>query len=114
VSKAAWRRGVVTFRLGDFDPPDDFFPDLIYARAVVRSLGQVSGASDPNRIAAVQALVAHNAWDNIHVWHRDPRLESQTDSPVDPLAIRALLLEAYGKPTSLPQVARPGDVVLDC
>jgi len=114
VSKAAWRRGVVTFRLGDFDPPDDFFPDLIYARAVVRSLGQVSGASDADRIAAVQALVAHIAWDTIHVWHRDPRLEAQTDAPVDPQAIRGLLLSAYGKPASLPSVARPGDLVLDC
>jgi 23S rRNA (cytidine2498-2'-O)-methyltransferase len=114
VSKAAWRRGVVTFRLGAFDPPDVFFPDLIYARAVVRSLGQVSGASDPDRIAAVQALVAHTAWDNIHVWHRDPRLESQADSPVDPQAIRGLLLSAYGKPASLPPVAQPGDLVLDC
>jgi 23S rRNA (cytidine2498-2'-O)-methyltransferase len=114
VSKAAWRRGVVTFRLGDFDPPDDFFPDLLYARAVVRSLGQVSGASDQERIAALRTLVAHTAWDTIHVWHRDPRLEAQTDSPVDPLAIRALLLEAYGKPASLPEAARPGDLVLDC
>ena len=114
VSKAAWRRGMVTFRLGDFDPPDDFFPDLIYARAVVRSLGQVSGASDHERVAAVRTLVTHTAWDTIHVWHRDRRLESQTDSPVDPLAVRALLLESYGKPASLPQAARPGDLVLDC
>jgi 23S rRNA (cytidine2498-2'-O)-methyltransferase len=114
MSKAAWRRGLVTFRLGDFDPPDDFFPDLLYARAVVRSLGQVSGASEQERIAAVRTLVAHTAWDTIHVWHRDPRLEAQTDSPIDPLAIRGALLEAYGKPTSLPQAASPGNLVLDC
>ena len=103
VSKAAWRRGVVTFRLGDFDPPDDFFPDLIYARSVVRSLGQVSAASYPERIAAVRTLVAHAAWDNIHVWHRDPRLETRTDPRVDPRQIREALLEAYGKPASLPR-----------
>jgi len=114
VSKAAWRRGVVTFRLGDFDPPDDFFPDLIYARAVVRSLGQVSAASDSERVAAVRALVAHAAWDNIHVWHRDPRLESQTEPRIDPLAIRGMLLAAYGKPASLAPAVRPGDLVLDC
>ena len=110
VSKAAWRRGVVTFRLGDFDPPDDFFPDLIYARSVVRSLGQVSGASDLERIAAARSLVAHDTWDNIHVWHRDPRLEAE----VDPKPVRDALLAAYGQPGSLPQAARPGDLVLDC
>ncbi len=110
LSKAAWRRGVVTFRLGDCDPPDDFFPDLLYARAVVRSLGQVSGASDEERVAAVQALVAPAAWDTVHVWHRDRRLEAD----VDPQAIRAALLTAAGKPAALPATARPGDLVLDC
>jgi 23S rRNA (cytidine2498-2'-O)-methyltransferase len=110
VSKAAWRRGVVTFRLGDFDPPDDFFPDLLYARTVIRSLGQVSGASDPERIAAVRTLVAHDTWDNIHVWHRDRRLEAD----VDPGQVRAALLADFGKPLSLPPAASPGDLVLDC
>ena len=110
VAKAAWRRGVVTFRLGNFDPPDDFFPDLIYARTVVRSLGQVSGASDPERIAAVRALVAHADWDNIHVWHRDRRLEADAD----PQPIRDALLSAFGKPASLMPAARPGDLILDC
>ncbi len=114
VSKAAWRRGVVTFRLGNFDPPDDFFPDLIYARTVIRSLGQVAGASDPERIASMRTLVTHTEWDTIHVWHRDPRLAAQTDSPVDSLAVRGALLDAYGLPASLPPAARPGDLVLDC
>ena len=114
VSKAAWRRGMVSFRLGEFDPPDDFSPDLIYARAVIRSLGQASGASDPERIQAVRTLVAHPAWDNIHVWHRDRRLESQVEPRIDPQAIRGLLLAEYGKPASLPSAARPGDLVLDC
>jgi 23S rRNA (cytidine2498-2'-O)-methyltransferase len=114
ISKAAWRRGVVTFRLGDFDPPDDFFPDLIYARTVIRSLGQVAGTSDPERIASMRTLVAHTEWDTIHVWHRDPRLAAQTDSPVDPMAVRGALLDAYGLPASLPPAARPGDLVLDC
>ena len=110
LSKAAWRRGVVTFRLGDFDPPDDLFPDFIYARAVIRSLGQVAGASDSERLAALQALVAHEPWDNVHVWHRDPRLATE----VDPKPIREALLAAYGKPDSLPPEALPGDLVLDC
>lgn len=109
-SKAAWRRGVVTFKLGDFDPPDDFFPDLVYARTLVRSLGQVSGASDLERITAVRQMVAHDRWDNVHVWHRDPRLEAE----VDPKHLRAALLNSYGKPDSLPLAACPGDLVLDC
>ena len=110
VAKAAWRRGVVTFRLGDLDPPDDFFPDLIYARAVIRSLGQVSGTSDRERIEAVRMLAPDASWDNIHVWHRDRRLEAD----VDPQAVREALLAASGKPATLPAAARPGDLVLDC
>jgi len=110
VAKAAWRRGVVTFRLGSSDPPDDFFPDLVFARAVIRSLGQVSGASDRERIAAMRSLMPHTAWDTIHVWHRDRRLESEVDSQ----SVRAALLSAYDKPAGLSATARPGDLVLDC
>ena len=123
-AKTAWRRGVVTFRLGSQtppasippgttalalpDPPDDFFPDLVYARTVLRSLGQVAGADDAQRIAAVRRLALHTTWDNIHVWRRDPRLE------LDSEAIRTLLLAEYGKPADLAAAARPGDLVLDC
>jgi 23S rRNA (cytidine2498-2'-O)-methyltransferase len=110
VSKAAWRRGVVTFRLGTFDPPDDFFPDLVYPRTIIRCLGQVTGTADAERIAAVRSLVGHDSWDAIHVWHRDHRLEAE----VDTVPIRAGLLAAYGMPDALPPAARPGDLVLDC
>ena len=110
VVKAAWRRGVVTFRLGNSDPPDDFFPDLVFARAVIRSLGQVSGASDAQRIAAVRALAADTTWDAIHVWHRDRRLEAE----IDPQTIRAALLADYSLQATQPTAARPGDLVLDC
>jgi len=103
VAKAVWRRGMVTFRLESSDPPDDFFPDLVFARAVIRSLGQVSGASDPERVAAVRALVAHPSWDTIHVWHRDRRMEPEIDAE----SVRALLLAAYGKPTDISATARP-------
>ena len=31
----AWRRGLVTIRLPEgTDPPDDFFPDVVFARTV--------------------------------------------------------------------------------
>jgi len=110
ISRAAWRRGVVTFRLGDVDPSDDFWPDLVFARAVIRSVGQVTGATDADRARAAGELVAHRAWDAIHVWHRDPKLATESD----PAAMRSALLEAFGLRKDLPTVARPGDLVLDC
>jgi len=109
VTKAAWRRGVVTFRLGDFDPPDDFFPDLVFARAVCRSLGQVTGATDAERAAHAAALAGPTSWDAIHVWHRDPRSE------VDAAVVGASLATAVACPqTAGGHVARPGDLILDC
>ena len=107
-SKAAWRRGVVTFKLTDFDPPDDFFPDLVYARALIRSLGQVAAPSQPEQVTALRELVAHSQWDNVHVWCRDPRAEA------DPVAVRGALLAAHELPVALPPTAAPGDLVLDC
>lgn len=107
-SKAAWRRGLVTFRLTGFDPPDDFSPDLVYARALVRSLGQVAAPSLEERVAALRELVAHPSWDNVHVWCRDPRTEA------DPVAVREALLAAHGLPVALPATASAGDLVLDC
>jgi len=131
--KGAWRRGVVTFRLPSlgagtphFDPPDDFTPDLIFARAVIHSYGQVSGASDSERIQKLLALTGPAGWDNVHVWQRDHRTE------VSPVAIRAALITALAvrlqpaDPALQPCVqsslhtgidqpmARPGDLVLDC
>jgi 23S rRNA (cytidine2498-2'-O)-methyltransferase len=108
IAKAAWRRGVVTFRLGGFDPPDDFFPDLIFGRTCLRSLGQVTGTSDAERAAATAALVGPAAWNGIHVWSRDPR------HVVDVDAIRAALATTCGLPAAGPPIAAPGDLVLDC
>lgn len=72
---AAWRRGVVTFRIGpeDFDPPDDFLPELVFARTVIRSLGQVL-VDDSTRAATdgVRRLVAGGRFDVIHAWAREP------------------------------------------
>ena len=115
LTRGAWRRGLVTFRLAGggvppdgFDPADDFFPDLVFARTVIRSYGQVTAVGDAERIEAVRGLVPPAAWDNIHVWPRDPRMEVATDP------IRRRLLAVHGKPESLDPVARPGEVVLDC
>lgn len=107
-TKAAWRRGVVTFRLSDFDPPDDFSPDLVYARTLIRSFGQVAAPTVAARIAAVRQLVAHPRWDNVHVWCRDPRVAA------DPVEVRGVLASAHALPVTLPSKAAPGDLVLDC
>ncbi len=109
VRQAVWRRGVVTFRLDEgFDPPDDFAPDLVFARAVIRSLGQIQAATPTDRAAAIRDLAGRAAWGNVHVWKRDARTES------DVAELRALLLAAWGLPPDLDPVARPGDLVLDC
>jgi 23S rRNA (cytidine2498-2'-O)-methyltransferase len=104
VTKAAWRRGVVTFRLGDFDPPDDVFPDLVFARTLVRSLGQVTGADDADRAEKAVALAGAAPWNAIHVWNRDPRAE------IDVERVRAAIENAC-QPLS-PGEARP--LILDC
>jgi 23S rRNA (cytidine2498-2'-O)-methyltransferase len=109
VRPAAWRRGLVSFRLEDgFDPPDDFFPDVVFARAVIRCLGQVTGDSAATLAAAAVALAGPAAWRNVHVWARDSRAEL-------PLAeLRTAVLAACGLPTTTPEVAAAGDLVLDC
>ena len=109
LQRGAWRRGMVTFRLpAGFDPPDDFFPDLVFARAVIRSLGQVTAATTAKLVAAATALAGAADWDNVHVFPRDPRAET------DVSAIRHALLEACALPADSPAIAAPGDRVLDC
>lgn len=106
---AAWRRGVATFRIGPdgFDPPDDFFPDLVFARTVIRSLGQVTGSGVADTAARVRDLVGGGEWDAVHVWPRDPR----SDLPVT--EIRAAVAAACGHAPPADRVTRRGDLVLD-
>lgn len=108
IAKAAWRRGVVTFRLGSFDPPDDFFPDLIFNRGCIRSLGQVTGTSDAERATAAATLAGEAGWNAVHVWSRDPRAE------IDLMPIHTAVAAACGVPSAGPITAAPGDLVLDC
>jgi 23S rRNA (cytidine2498-2'-O)-methyltransferase len=105
----AWRRGVVSFRIseGDAAAAAGGF-DLVFARAVIQSVGQVTGDTDAARLAAACSLASGRAYDNVHVWQRDPRGEL-------PVAeIRAGLLAAQGLSPEIPSVAIPGTVVLDC
>ncbi|MFM7207170.1 MAG: SAM-dependent methyltransferase [Planctomycetaceae bacterium] len=107
-TRGAWRRGLATFRIGPvgFDPPDDFWPDLVFAHTVVRSLGQVTGPSLADLAARCGDLAGGPAWDDVHVWRRDGRV----DAPV--ADIRAAVVEACGATAAT--TTRPGDLVLDC
>jgi 23S rRNA (cytidine2498-2'-O)-methyltransferase len=107
--RGAWRRGVVTFRLpAGCDPPDDFFPEFVFARAMIRSLGQVTAAAAPDLVAAALQLAGPADWRNVHVWPRDPQADA------DMTAIRAALLTGLGLSPESPACAAPGDLVLDC
>jgi 23S rRNA (cytidine2498-2'-O)-methyltransferase len=120
----AWRRGVVTFRLpgpvGPALPPpagdpargpkivQEPWPDLVFARTTIHSLGQVSGKDDAARTTAAVATAASVDYHTVHVWKRDPK----ADLPV--AAIRRGLLAASGLELTAPELAEPGMRVLDC
>ena len=109
VRRGAWRRGAVTFRLPvGFDPPDDFFPELVFARSMIRSLGQVTAATVPDLVTAALHRAGPAAWRNVHVWPRDPRTD------VDATGIRAALLTALDLGPQTSASAAPGELVLDC
>jgi 23S rRNA (cytidine2498-2'-O)-methyltransferase len=109
-SRGAWRRSAVTFRIGPpgADPADEFFPDLVFNRTVFRSLGQVAGADPLACAALVGERAAGTAWDNVHVWTRDPR------TAVDVASIRKAVVAACGLLAVPDPIARPGDLVIDC
>ncbi len=112
LAKGAWRRGLVTFRLPpDFDPPDDFAPDLVYARTLVRCLGQATGSTTAAVAGQAVELLGGQSWDSIHVWNRDPRADHDIGG------IRAAIVTALGAGITAAKAAaktRPGDLVLDC
>lgn len=105
--RGAWRRGIVTFRVPPGEPTDAFEHDLIFARACVRSLGQVGGDSDEARAAATVALAGAAPWRAVHVWPRDGKVEAAVASIARRLGDALGVADAGG-------VARPGDLVLDC
>lgn len=115
--KAVWRRGLVSFRLPEpiADQPDwqhravpaGLTDRLVFARTAIRSLGQVTGDDDQQRVAAACGLTGPTAFADAHVWKRDLRLDLETEP------IRAALLAALGLPDD-PQPAAPGSLVVDC
>lgn len=113
--KAAWRRGMVTFRVPAGMPPPTpaDVERLVFARTVVHSCGQVTGPDAGSLAARVRTLVGGHDWGEVHVWNRDPRAEG------DPGAIRAAIIAAL-EPARRRAIesgaarARRGPLVLDC
>ncbi len=115
LSKAAWRRGVVTFRVPATGPTPKSadLERLVFARTVVHSCGQVAGADLARRVTDLHALAGEHPWDDVHVWTREPRVEG------DPAQVREAIVAGLDEtrrrrlgpgPGSTP----PGALVLDC
>ena len=129
---AAWRQGVVTFRL----PPGQNLPtaaELVFARGVFHSLGQVRGDGDRALVLAARALAGERRFLRVHLWHRlsppgrtereagrTEREAGRTEREAGrarPEAIagsRAALVAAVGLDPAADPVAAVGDLVLDC
>lgn len=109
LSRAAWRRGVVTFRLPPgVEPPGDVERNLVFARCAIRSLGQVAGETLPELAAKARELAGEAAWTVVHAWPRDPR------SRVPVAEAAAAVSEACGIEMPPGSVAPVGGLVLDC
>ncbi len=88
--KSYWRKGLVTFRVppqtltdsqwNDFRIPTDVLDNLVFARIGIRSLGQVTGQTDEERVAATHQVLTSIRFQAVHVWKRDPRLKVDTES----------------------------------
>jgi len=120
--KAVWRRGLVSFRLPgpttaadsraaiDWQAaavPPGLADRLVFARTVIRSLGQVTGQSDQDRVAAAGDLTGPATFAAVHVWKRDLRLDLETEP------IEAALAAAFGLAEE-PQPIPADSLVLDC
>lgn len=123
-TRAAWRRGVVTFRLPEAAgvPSQDQLP---FARTIIHSLGQVSGDGLAALAEAVMAGFTGSP-DHLHVWQRvsTPPRASRRGEPAEPLpaaaALHAELAERCGLPAGTIEseavagsVATAGAAVLD-
>ena len=115
---AAWRPGVVTFRL----PPGQNVPtaaELVFARGVFHSLGQVRGDGDTALVLAAMTLAGERGFSRVHLWHRlsPPGRTEREAGRARPEAIagsRAALVAAVGLEPAADPVAAVGDLVLDC
>ena len=115
---AAWRRGIVSFKLPPAASgpalPADLLERLVFARTAVHSLGQVTGADPATLAAAALELADRTGFANVHAW---PRLVEPGPRGAEALAaadsVRRVLLATLGLDTQLDPVAGVGDLVLD-
>jgi len=122
-SRAAWRRGVVSFRLPEgFRPPEDLLAECVFARVVAHSLGQVR-ADDVDALAeAAVARGESRSWQAVHVWHRLPTTRGTPMPPAGDVSAaieRRLGISEDDRRNSLGPlasggIASPGELVLDC
>ncbi len=120
---AAWRRGVVSFKLppADASPaassaalPADLLERLVFARTAVHSLGQVTGVDQATLAAAAVELAGRTGFANVHVWPRQFEAGPRGAEAVAAAAeSRRILLAGCGLAGELDPVATPGDRVLD-
>lgn len=115
LARAAWRRGIVTFRMPPGAGPLSQHErgGLVFARTLVHSLGQVTGPDVASRGRALHELAGPHRWGDVHVWLREPRVDG------DPVAIRAAIVAGLDpdRRRSLPAAGLPtppGALVLDC
>jgi 23S rRNA (cytidine2498-2'-O)-methyltransferase len=116
---AAWRRGVVTFRTADGVRASTarVEAESVFARAVMHSLGQVTGDDVATVVREAVALARAKGIEpqNVHVWHRvTPVGRGAPEALTAAADARAILLDVLGLDLSLPAEAEAGSHVLDC
>jgi len=114
--KSYWRRGLVTFRIPAHivsrlewchrGVPDNVLEQLVFARIGIRSLGQITGQTEDERIAATHQLLGSVRGSAVHVWKRDPRLKIDTESIQRKIAALHSLQEKV--------VTSEQDLILNC
>lgn len=106
---------MVTFRVpaSEASPSPRERDGLVFARTLIHSVGQVTGADMETLVRAVHDLAGPHAWGDVHVWPREPRVAG------DPAAIRAAIIAGLDPERRRFQPAagaatKPGALVLDC
>jgi len=116
---AAWRRGIVSFKLASSGDTGaalsaDLLERLVFARTAIHSLGQVTGGDPATLAAAAVELAGCTGFANVHVW---PRQFEAGPHGAEAVAMateaRRVLLAACGLADGIEAVANPGERVLD-
>jgi 23S rRNA (cytidine2498-2'-O)-methyltransferase len=116
------RSGFLTFKLpAGHNLPDDFHPELVFARASGFSLGKAKVESLDDAAGEVWHLAGGRKYQALHVWQRDAAAIGYRgfEPHVTPAALAAeeairrhAIAQAMAPP--LARVAAPGETVIDC